>query len=135
MDADDRFDVEALLVQLRRSFRHGARAAQLVSRTPELVDLLRPARKGGTGTVYDRALAAEREIGEAVAGMDPPADAALGYLLCLRPGTLGVRLERRREQAARLFEVTPETFRRRDRHETMLVLGLGLELYRRRTAE
>ncbi len=51
-------------------------------------------------------------------------------LLCLRPGTL----DKRRQHAARLFEVSADTFRRRERHEPMLVLDLALMLYRRRQA-
>jgi hypothetical protein len=134
MATEEPLDIPDLLTHLRRSFRHGARAPQLVAYAPDLVNLLHPAQDDDPSSIFERGLRTEREICEAIKAMEHPGDTAMEIMMCLRPGTLGVRVEQRREEAARLFKVTADTFRRRERHEPMLVLDLALKIYQRRTA-
>jgi hypothetical protein len=134
MATQEPLDIPGLLIHLRRTFRYGARAPQLVSYAPGLVDLLCPDHDGDPSSIYERAVRAEQTISEAVKAMDSPRDTAMEILMCLRPGTLGVKLDERRQHAARLFKVSADTFRRRERHEPMLVLDLALTLYRRQQA-
>jgi hypothetical protein len=131
MATQERLDIPELLTHLRRAFRHGARAPQLVAYAPGLIDLLCPDHEDDPSSIYERAVQAEQAISEAVKTMDAPRDTAMEILMCLRPGTLGVKLDERRQHAARLFKVSADTFRRRERHEPMLVLDLALTLYRR----
>ncbi len=132
MDTQESLHVPELVTSLRRSFRHGARAPELLSFTPALIHLLQPTRDGEPASIYERAVKTEREISEVVGTMDAPGKTAMEIMLCLRPGTTGVRVEVRREQAARLYKVTADTFRRRERHEPTLVLTLALKLLERR---
>jgi hypothetical protein len=132
MATQEPLDIPDLLIRLRRSFRHGARAPQLVAYAPDLVDLVCPAHDDDPASIYERAVRTEQAISEAVRAMDAPRDAAMEIMLCLRPGTLGVKLDVRRQNAARLFRVSADTFRRRERHEPLLVLDLALKLLQRR---
>jgi len=123
--------IPALCTHLRRAFRKGAHAAELLTYTPDVIDMVCP---GPPETIYERAVRAEHAITAAVEAMEPPRDAIMGTLLCLRPRTMGVALDRRRAQAARAAGVTTETFRRERQHEQVIVLDLALRLGIPRTA-
>jgi hypothetical protein len=117
--------------QLVRMLRRGGRPAELITYTPEFVDLLCPAEDGmPRQAVHDRAIHAHRMLTAAVATLDQPHSEAMGIMMCLWPGTLALTLDQRRERAARLFGVQPGTFRR-PTHEGHLLLNLSLELYLR----
>lgn len=123
--------VEGLCAELRRILRHGARAGQLLTYSPALIDMLCPtAEKAGLGVPLSvRAMKAEDIIRKAITQIGGCGADALLIVLGLRPGTLGQSLERRRRSAARLLGIQPMTFRR-DRHEKLLLLNLAMEIYR-----
>ncbi|WP_157180419.1 hypothetical protein [Protofrankia coriariae] len=117
--------------QLIRMLRRGGRPAELITYAPEFVDLVWPAEAGmPRQAIHDRALRAHRMLTAAVAAMEQPHSEAIGIMLCLWPGTLGLTLDQRRERAARLFGIQSDTFRR-SAHEGRLVLNLSLEIYQR----
>lgn len=129
MDTTRRLDPEALHRQLRRALRHGARASRLARFTPELVELLFPADDRPDLSIVERALLAERLIRDAVEDLGGDYGRALSIVLALAPGTLGLRLEQRRQMAAELLGVLPDTFRRK-RHEGLMVWDLAVEIVR-----
>ncbi len=124
-------NVQQIQNHLGRTLRRGGRPAELITYAPEFVDLVWPAETGmPRQTIHDRAIHAHRLLTAAVAALEQPHSEAMGIMLCLWPGTLGLSLDQRRERAARLFGVQPDTFRR-PAHEGHLVLNLALEIYQR----
>lgn len=121
-------DPEVLYRELRRALRHGARAARLVRFTPELVELLFPAALNPGHELVERAVWTERRLREAIEQIGGAQAAALAVVLGLAPGTVGLKLERRRETAGKLLGVLPDTFRR-DQHEGLLLWDLAVEIY------
>lgn len=130
MNQHRRLDIEALHTELRRVLRHGARAARLVHYSPELVELLLPEDASPRLTIYDRAIQVEDVLRQAIQTVGGIEGDALMILFCFEPGTLGLTLEQRRQQAGELFGLLPGTFRR-DRWEGMLLWEVGVEVYRR----
>ncbi|WP_239334336.1 MULTISPECIES: hypothetical protein [unclassified Frankia] len=127
----DTANVQQIRNQLVRILRRGGRPAELVTYTPEFVDLVWPVEAGMPRQgIHDRAILAHRLLTAAVATLDQPHSEATGIMLCLWPGTLALTLDQRRERAARLFGVQPGTFRR-PAHEGHLLLNLSLEIYLR----
>lgn len=110
---------------LRTAGRHGARAAQLATRTPGLVNLLVP---GEDRPLIERAIVAEQIVDHATRAMPYPLGPAARVLLGLTGYPLG--LDRRRSAAARLLGVQPDTLRR-PRSERALFADLAVEVYRR----
>ena len=105
---------------LRRALRHGARASRLVRCPPELVELLLPGAQHPDSTIYERAYQVEQLIRQAISGIGGPEGEALSILFCLKLGTMGMTLEVRRQHAAELLGVLPDTLRR-ERHEGLLL--------------
>jgi hypothetical protein len=123
-----RLDAEALYRELRRTLRRGARASRLLRYTPELVELLLPADEHPESTIYDRAVRTEHLLRQAIDSIGGPEGEALSILLCLKPGTTGMNLETRRQHAAELLGILPDTLRR-DRHEGLLLWDVAMEVY------
>lgn len=123
-----RLDPEALYKQLRHALRHGARASRLVRFTPELVELVFPAEQHPELNIYDRALRIEHLVRQAVEEIGGSPGEAMAVVLCLTPGTLGTTLEARRQRAAELLGILPDTFRR-ERHEGALLWDVVVEVY------
>ncbi len=121
--------VEALRVGLRAAVRHGGHAAQLARCAPGLVDLLCPAGAGCPAGLVDRALAVEALLREASGALGVPAGPAVAVLLGLAEGARGLPVGQRRARAARLCGIGAEGFRRR--REAALVFELAVEVYRR----
>ncbi len=123
--------VQHIKKQLVPVLRHGARPADLIAYTPEFVNLICPAEPGmPRQALDDRALATHRILTAAVAALDPPDHEAIGLMLCLWPRTRRLTLDQRRAQAADLYGIQPDTFRR-PTHEGHLLLNLAIELYQR----
>jgi hypothetical protein len=95
---------------------------------PELVELLLPAGEHPDLTEADRAVKAEQLIREAIDNIGGPEAEALLILLCLKPGTTGMNLETRRQHAAELLGILPDTLRR-ERHEGLLLWDVAVEVY------
>ncbi|WP_131745259.1 hypothetical protein [Frankia sp. Cppng1_Ct_nod] len=81
-------------------------------------------------SIHDRAISTHRILTAAVAALDPTDHEAIGLMLCLWPRTRRLTPEQRRAQAADLYGIQPETFRR-PTHEGHLLLNLAIELYQR----
>jgi len=122
---------------LKRALRKGARASRLVLYTPDVVDLLVPEDSGRSDdeshasqepSIHRRALIAERIIRAAIERIGGADAEALMILLSLRPGTLGLTLDSRRQAAARLVGVRAETFRRKN-HEGLMIWDLAMEIW------
>jgi hypothetical protein len=123
-----RLDLETLHRELRRSLRHGTRASRLIRHCPELVELVRSAQDYPELGIADRAIAVELLIREALEDIGGPEAEALLILFCLKPGTTGMNLETRRQHAAELLGVLPDTLRR-ERHEGRMLWDLAVEIY------
>ena len=76
----------------------------------------------------DRAIRTEQLIREAIDGIGGPEAEALLILFCLKPGTTGMNLETRRQHAAELLGILPDTLRR-ERHEGRMLWDLAVEIY------
>jgi hypothetical protein len=96
---------------------------------PALVELLLPAGEHPDLTTADRAVRVEQLIREAIDNIGGPEAEALMILLCLKPGTTGMNLETRRQHAAELLGILPDTLRR-ERHEGLLLWDVTVEVYR-----
>jgi hypothetical protein len=70
----------------------------------------------------------EQLIREAIEHIGGPEAEALSILLCLKPGTTGMNLETRRQHAAELLGILPDTLRR-ERHEGLLLWDVAVEVY------
>jgi hypothetical protein len=142
-----RLTPEAVQRELKRALRKGARASRLVLYFRDLVELLVPepsassevgiADHGSTAErsdapvgIHDQAIAAEAIIREAIERIGGSSGEALRTIFCLKPGTLGLTLEQRRQMAGELLGMRGETFRR-DRHEGLLIWDLAMEVYGR----
>lgn len=112
---------------LQKTVKHGARAAQLVRWTPELVNALYQ-ENGLDEDIYHRAVFAERSIRWAIGELGGPHAAALLLFLGLAPGASGP-LGHRRRLAANILHIQPGTFIRPHR-EGQLLWDLALELYK-----
>lgn len=123
-----RLTPEALVIQLRRCLRHGARTSRLLKFTPELVELIYPAEDYPDVPIYDRAIQVEQLLRQATEAVGGTRGQAAAILLALAPGTLGTKLEERRRQAAELLGILPDTLRRR-RHEGLLLWDVAVEVY------
>jgi hypothetical protein len=123
-----RLDPETLYTELRRSLRHGARASRLVRYSTELIELLLPAQAHPELTIYDRAIQVEQVVRQAIEAIGGPEAEALLILFCLKPGTTGMNLETRRQHAAELLGILPDTLRR-ERHEGRLLWDVAMEVY------
>lgn len=123
-----RLDLEALHRELRRSLRYGLRASRLIRHCPELVELVLPAPDYPELSLAERAIALEQLIREAIDSIGGPEAEALLILFCLKPGTTGMNLETRRQHAAELLGILPDTLRR-ERHEGRMVWDLAVEIY------
>jgi hypothetical protein len=121
-------DVAALTRQLRAAMRHGARAASLAAYAPRFVDLLTP---GSSDSRDERAQTAESVIRAAIAPLGPDIAPAMRIMLGLEPGTWHTRIETRRERAAALLNITPDTFRR-SRHEATYLHDIAWGLWQHR---
>lgn len=128
MDSRRRLDPEALCVELRQTLRYGARASRLLRYRPELVELLLPAAEHPDLTEADRAVKTEQLIRQAIEHIGGPEAEALSILFCLKPGTTGMNLETRRQHAAELLGILPDTLRR-ERHEGLMVWDVAVEVY------
>ncbi|MEV7321232.1 hypothetical protein [Streptomyces sp. NPDC093970] len=124
---------EAIASNLKRTIKHGARAAELHAQAPGLVDMLCPPEQHGVLSDLERAVEAESYIRHACnIELDGPTGRALLVLLALAPGTAGVTLEMRQYNAGTILRpdsIQADTVRRpyiRDR----LLNGLAVELYR-----
>lgn len=95
---------------------------------PQLVELLLPTQEHPELSIYDRAIAVERFIRQAIDRIGGPEAEALLILFCLKPGTTGMNLETRRQHAAELLGILPDTLRR-ERHEGRMVWDLAMEVY------
>jgi len=124
-----RLTPEAVQKELKRALRKGAQASRLVRFSQSLVDLLVPAHLGGPEiAIHDRAIAAEQLIREGISAIGGASGEALTNILCLKPGTLDLTLEQRRQAAGALLGMEGETFRR-DRHEGLLIWDLAMSVY------
>jgi len=123
-----RLDPETLYTELRRSLRHGARASRLVRYSPELIELVKPASEATEQTIYDRAIQVEQVMRQAIEAIGGPEAEALFILFCLKPGTTGMNLETRRQHAAELLGILPDTLRR-ERHEGKFLWDVAMEVY------
>jgi hypothetical protein len=123
--------VDGLHEQLRRSLRHGTRAAQLLIYSRPLIDALTPPEPEPVTEhgIYDRALRAEELIRAAITEIGGTSAEILLIITQLKPGYHRVAFKERRKAAANLLGIQPETFRR-GRHEEMLLLELAIQLYR-----
>lgn len=133
MTGIQRLDIEALHQHLRDALRHGARASRLLRYTPAIIELLYPAADHPYLNEYDRAIAVETLIRQAVDTIGGNPGEAIAAVLCLPPGTLGRKLEDRRRIAAGYLDIEADTFRR-DWHEGALLFDLTIEIYRHRKA-
>jgi hypothetical protein len=123
-----RLNPEALCIELKATLRHGARASRLLRYRPGLVELLLPAAEHPDLSQADRAVKTEQLIREAIENIGGPEAEALSILLCLKPGTTGMNLETRRQHAAELLGILPDTLRR-ERHEGLLLWDVAVEVY------
>jgi hypothetical protein len=129
-ESDTRVRLETIHTQLRAALRNGARAAHLVTYTPEVINtLIRTPADGSDSPIYDRALEAESIIRKGIVAIGGDAAEALTIVYALKPGTLGRSLQQRREWAARLLEMTGGNFRRH-RNEGLLIWDLAAEVYK-----
>lgn len=128
MTTTRRLDVEVLYSELRRVLKHGARAARLRRHAPKLIDLVLPGDQHPELDVHGRAYEVEQIIRRCAKTIGGEPGEALLILLCLAPGTVGTPLEQRRREAAALFDMLPDTFRR-PRHEGALLWDLVMEIY------
>lgn len=124
---------EVIASYLKRTIKHGARAAELHARTRELVDILCPPVRYEALSNLERAIEVEDIIRQAcLAGLDGPAGRALLVLFALAPGTAGTPLEHRQYHMGTILRpdgIQADTVRRpyiRNR----LINGLAVELYR-----
>ncbi|MDT3440972.1 hypothetical protein [Pseudofrankia sp. BMG5.37] len=118
-------DVPTLTDQLRAAMRHGVRAASLAAHAPELIDLL---TAGSPGSRDERAIAAEQIIRAATEPLGPNVGPAMRIMLGLEPGTWHTRIETRRDRAAHLLDIAPNTFRRR-RHEATYLRDIAWQIW------
>lgn len=123
-----RLDLEALHRELRRSLRYGTRASRLIRYCPLLIELVRPAQDYPDSGIAERAITTEQLIREAIASIGGPEAEVLLILFCLKPGTTGMNLETRRQHAAELLGILPDTLRR-ERHEGRMLWDLAVEIY------
>lgn len=128
--ADQRdIDVNQIFKKLRQNgLHHGARANRLYIYGRELIDLLIPP----DGTPDDdsplRAVRAEQIIRLAVSRLNPPDDEALRISLSLKGEAFALRkLEQRRQEAARLYNVLPNTYRLK--HEGAILFDLAFQIF------
>lgn len=128
MDSRRRPDPEALCIELKAALRHGARASRLLRYRPELVELLLPAGEHPELSEADRAVKTEQLIRQAIDNIGGSEAEALSILLCLKAGTTGMNLETRRQHAAELLGILPDTLRR-ERHEGLLLWDVAVEVY------
>lgn len=96
--------------------------------SPELIELVKPASKATEQTIYDRAIQVEQVVRQAIEAIGGPEAEALLILFCLKPGTTGMNLETRRQHAAELLGILPDTLRR-ERHEGRLLWDVAMEVY------
>ena len=128
MERTKRLTPEALCIELKATLRHGARASRLLRYRPELVELLLPKAEHLDLTEADRAVRVEQLIRQAIENIGGPEAEALLILFCLKPGTTGMNLETRRQHAAELLGILPDTLRR-ERHEGLLLWDVAVEVY------
>lgn len=130
-DTDKAANVERLFLELRRALRHGARAGQLLTYSPAIIDLLCPVTESAWlgASISVRAMKAEELIRRGIAEIGGRGAEALLIVLGLKPGTLDQKLIRRRESAARALSLQPVTFRSA-RHEKQLLMNLAIEVCR-----
>ena len=130
MNTGGRAEPEALLAHLRRVAHHGARASRLARFAADFVDLVVPIAPSERpdARLIQRAILAEGLIRQAAHRLGGDHERALSVILGLEPGTVGMNLERRRQIAAAIVGVLPDTFRR-DRHEGLMLWDLACELY------
>jgi len=96
--------------------------------TPDLAELIFPAELNSDLTIHDRAIQAELLLRRALEAIGGKRGDAASILLCLTPGTLGTTLEARRQSAAGLLGILPDTLRR-ERHEGLLLWDVAMEVY------
>jgi hypothetical protein len=123
------FEVDGLYRWLRRALRYGLRASRLISRCPELVELLAPVARFPGQDPAERAIRAEELIQRAIGRIGGTAGEVLEVLLGLAAGTHACKLGDRRRQAASMLSLQPDTFRRPWR-EAALLHDLAVEIYR-----
>lgn len=95
---------------------------------PELVELVLPAQDYPELGMAERAIRTEQLIRESIDSIGGPEAEALLILFCLKPGTTGMNLETRRQHAAELLGILPDTLRR-ERHEGRMLWDLAVEIY------
>lgn len=129
------YSVERLQEELDRAIHNrGAHAHFLYEKSRTLVDLIIPPKEGGSAqdVTPDRAIAVEgiiRNAVNAISEYDPQAAEALLIILGLKRNTLDRnRLQERRKEASRLYDVSPDTFHRA--YESQLTLMLAFQIWR-----
>lgn len=121
--------VAALLIQLCRVRRHGARAALLLLNASTFLELLYPPSVYPGLHPADRARRAENLLRRATDLVGGDGGRALVVLLGLQPGLSRTTLTHRRTVAGKIFGVQAETFRRPYLEGTLL-FDLAFELSR-----
>lgn len=87
-----------------------------------------PTQDRPDASIYDRAIRVEQMLRSGIESIGGPEAEALLILLCLKPGTTGMNLEARRQHAAELLGILPDTLRR-ERHEGRMLWDLAVEVY------
>lgn len=108
---------------------HDAYFIRLVDHSPSVIEQLYPGADYPDLPIHDRAQAVENLIRTAVASIGGDAGYALAITLCLTPGTLGRKLDQRRELAATHLHRLPVTWTRGWREPT-LFRDLVAEIFR-----
>ena len=121
-----RFDVAHIREHLKHALKHGARAEHLVEHAPDFIDYLCPATSYPGWSCDDRAFHLQRMIAQAADDIGGQLGHAAHILYGLRPGT-DVPVEQRRQHAAALVEVEPETFRKH--YQQHVINDLSYRLY------
>src|SRR5918997_4482053 len=129
MSSQRLLNTEALLKQLKRVRRRGARASRILQYTPELVEMLYPATMYPDLDAEARSMVVEHLIRQAVDVIGGDEGHALAITLGLLPGLMGMRLNDRRKRAAEYMGVTANTWRRGP-NEGVLFYDLAVEINR-----
>lgn len=129
MAVQRRIDVNEIFEKLRReALHHGARKNRLYQRGRALIDLLIPADDTSDESYSLRAVQTEHLIRHAISLLNPPDSEALRICLALQGEAIALQtLERRRQQAAQLYGVLPNTFRLK--HESALLFDLAFQIF------
>lgn len=106
-----RLDITHIREHLKRTLKHGARAEHLATHNLDMIEYIFPATSHTDRTTQDRAFWVQHELDHATQDIGGTLGQAAAILLGLRPGT-DTTLEQRRQHAATLAGIEPETFRK-----------------------